>query len=272
MYAPVVDLGARRWLRRATAVLNLANKLAQLGRGVLHPRMRCAKSVVLLLTFVAGVARAEPTASAAPEPTDNTADEPNAPAPTSVPPPSAPPTAPTPATAPALAPAPPSALVSLPRMAQIRFAVSHPDAWLEARPFGGTDPWQPRCKAPCGQWIDVEGAELRVTAPGMTPTSPFRVQPGSGTALLTVNGGSSTARTLGRLGLGIGLPLALVGMAGFGYGHFDERRGLETAGAITLAAGAALVLAALPLLVSGSTSVRNAEGDLIAAATSSPAF
>ncbi len=98
----------------------------------------------------------------------------------------------------------------------------------------------------------------------MTPSSSFRIEPGSGAALLTVNGGSSAARTLGRLGLGIGVPLALVGMAGFGYGHFDERRGLETAGAITLAAGAALVLVALPLLVSGSTSVRNAQGDLIA--------
>jgi hypothetical protein len=120
--------------------------------------------------------------------------------------------------------------------------------------------------------LDVEGAELRVTAPGMTPSSAFRIEPGSGAALLTVNGGSSAARALGRLGLGIGVPLALVGMAGFGYGHFDERRGLETAGAITLAAGAALVLVALPLLVSGSTSVRNAQGDLIATTARSRAF
>lgn len=240
--------------------------------------MRCPKSVVLLLTLVARAAYADPEQSSAPASSSGTAaGEANLPAPTSIP--SA--TAPTPDVSPAKPPAPPvvapaQAQAAAPnpaiRTAQVRFAANRPDAWLEARPFGGPDPWQPRCKAPCGQYLDVEGAELRVTAPGMTPSSAFRIEPGSGAALLTVNGGSSAARALGRLGLGIGVPLALVGMAGFGYGHFDERRGLETAGAITLAAGAALILVALPLLVSGSTSVRNAQGDLIATTARSRAF
>jgi hypothetical protein len=113
--------------------------------------------------------------------------------------------------------------------------------------------------------VSVEGTELRVTAQGMTPSGPFRVDRGAGgPALLTVKGGSSVARTLGRLGFVIGVPVSLIGMTGFAYGHFDERRGLETAGAITLGVGAALVLTALPLLVTGSTSVRNEKGDLIA--------
>lgn len=236
--------------------------------------MRCAKSVVLLLTLVAGMAQAEPNASTPAEPHEEKLD---APTPTSEPPApanAAPPSAPTPPVAPPaetrVAPShPPSSSAG---RAQVRFAVSRPEAWLEARPFGSGDPWQPRCKAPCGEWVEVEGAELRVTAKDMTPSSSFRIEPGSGVALLTVNGGSSAARALGRLGLTIGVPLSLVGMAGFGYGHFDERKGLETAGAISLAAGAALVLVALPLLVSGSTSVRNAKGDLIAAGTKAPTF
>ncbi|MGC4089293.1 MAG: hypothetical protein QM756_15680, partial [Polyangiaceae bacterium] len=69
-----------------------------------------------------------------------------------------------------------------------------------------------------------------------------------------------------------GLPISLLGMAGFAYGHFDERSGLETAGAISLGVGAALVLTALPLLVAGSTSVRNQQGELIAADSAPGAF
>jgi len=114
--------------------------------------------------------------------------------------------------------------------------------------------------------------EVRITAAQMTPTAAFRIEAGAGSALLKVNGGSAVARSLGRFGLIAGVPLSLVGMTGFAYGHFDERPGLETAGAVALVAGAALVLTALPLLVAGSTSVRNDKGDLIAAQTPGSSF
>ena len=149
----------------------------------------------------------------------------------------------------------------------MRAAVSYPDAWLETRPFGGFDEWQRQCRVPCANAIVVDGMEVRVTARGMTPTEPFRIERGSGDALLRVNGGSASARSLGRLSFAIGVPLALVGMAGFGYGSIQDEPGLKTAGAITLGVGAALALVALPLLVSGSTSVRNEKGDLIAKAS-----
>lgn len=226
--------------------------------------MPSAKSVALLLTLAASNAFAEPAPSAAGDAPPDAEQPAHALAPTPVPPPTS-------ETGPA--PSPPAIPASVARKAplagsaQIRFAVNRPNAWLEARPFGAGEEWRRRLKAPGGEWVHVEGEELRVTAEGMTPSGPFRVEPGHGAALLTVNGGSSSARALGRLGLSIGVPLSLVGMGAFGYGHFDERRGLETAGIITLAAGAALVLVALPLLVSGGTSVRNAQGDLIATST-----
>ncbi len=146
----------------------------------------------------------------------------------------------------------------------MRIAVNHPDAWLETRVFGGDDVWHRQCQAPCGQVVAVEGVEARVVAPGMTPSGPFRIEPGAGSALLSVHGGSSSARLWGRVGLIAGVPLALVGMTAFAYGRFEDRSGLKTGGEISLALGAALVLVALPLLVAGSTSVRNEKSDLVA--------
>lgn len=243
--------------------------------------MPCHKPLALLLTLLAASARAQsaatsPTATATPE-----AAQRDAPAPTPVPEQTAAtpaPVAPVQSSAPPAAspssipaqtsiqpvPAPPAVRPEA-GAARVRVAVNFSNASLETRPFGGAESWQRLCLAPCGDWLAVEGAELRVTAPGMTPSGPFRVDPGAlGPALLKVDGGSSLARSLGRIGLVVGVPVALLGMTGFAYGHFDERRGLETAGAISLGVGAAMVLTALPLLVIGGTSVRNEKGDLIA--------
>jgi hypothetical protein len=114
--------------------------------------------------------------------------------------------------------------------------------------------------------------ELRVTAPDMTPSKPFRVEAGSGAALLSVSGGSAAARAWGRISFGLGVPVALLGMTGFALGSFEDRSGLKTAGAISLGVGAALVLVALPLLVRGSTNVKNNKGDNVAAVSGSDAF
>jgi hypothetical protein len=106
----------------------------------------------------------------------------------------------------------------------------------------------------------------------MTPSKPFRVEAGSGAALLSVSGGSASARAWGRASFAVGVPVALLGMTGFALGNFDDRSGLKIAGAVSLGVGAALVLVALPLLVKGATSVKNEKGDVIAQAQASDAF
>jgi hypothetical protein len=147
----------------------------------------------------------------------------------------------------------------------VRIAVEdNPNAWLETRPFGSSEAWQRICPTPCGTLVRVDGVEARVVAPGMTPSAPFRIQAGSGVALLSVDGGSQRARTWGRWGFALGLPVSLLGTAGFGYGSFDDRSGLRAAGAITLGVGAAMLVVALPLLAAGTTKVKNEHGDLVA--------
>jgi hypothetical protein len=155
--------------------------------------------------------------------------------------------------------------------ARIQIAVDREGARLELRSFG-SKPWVPVCQAPCGRLIAVEAAEARVAGPGMTPSGPFRIRPGAGTAELKVNAGSSGARFWGQAALIAGIPLAFAGMGGWAYGSFEDQSGLRTAGAITLGVGALSVLVALPLLVRGATDVRNADGDLIARAPSAFSF
>lgn len=109
---------------------------------------------------------------------------------------------------------------------------------------------------------------MRVTAPRMSASNPFAIEPGAGTARLRVSGGSARARDIGIVSMWAGLPITFAGLALIGVGsiHYDpgDTPGLRTAGIVTLSIGAAAVLAALPLLVIGSTSVKNAEGRKVA--------
>jgi hypothetical protein len=137
---------------------------------------------------------------------------------------------------------------------------------LELRPFGTFDDWRVACSSPCNRRLLIDGMEVRVVAPGMTPSKPFRIQPGSGSALLTVDGGSAGSHRWGKRALFAGVPLSFAGVGLLGYGAFDDRPALVTSGAILSGLGAALVLTALPLLTGGSTEVTNADGDLIGSA------
>ncbi len=148
--------------------------------------------------------------------------------------------------------------------ARIRIGGGPPGLWLEMREFGGDAGWQQFCAAPCGQFVTTEGREARLTAPGMTPSGPFRVVPGGGTATLSVNPGSLRLRSFGRASWITGVPLALLGMFAFAYGSYEDRAGLRAGGALALGGGAGLSLLALPLLVLGSTKVHDADGDLVA--------
>jgi len=146
----------------------------------------------------------------------------------------------------------------------VHVATSHPGTWLERKSTLDNTGWERVCAAPCDSEIIVQGILLRATAPGMTTSNAFRVQPGPGVALVKVEGGSSSLRLLGVIGLAGGLPVAFTGMTLFGYGTYKHDDGLRTAGAVTLGIGAVAVLAALPLLMMGGTDVRDGNDSVIA--------
>ena len=143
-------------------------------------------------------------------------------------------------------------------------ASDYPGTWLEMRNFVEGGDWQRICAVPCDRVLNVLGTQARVTADGMSTSNVFRLQPGPGRALVRVDGGSDSARRFGVLGLAIGIPVALTGAAGLSYGVVSDRDGMSLAGGITLGVGGALVLAALPLLLLGTTDVRDGAGGQIA--------
>lgn len=143
-------------------------------------------------------------------------------------------------------------------------AVSHRDAWLETRSYVDGGAFVRTCPAPCDLKLQVEGREARVVAPGMTPSNVFRFDAGQGVAGVRVDGGSASARRAGVIGLAIGIPIALAGMAFFAQGRVKDSTGLQAAGITGLAAGGVSVAISLPLLLIGTTSVKNAKGSLIA--------
>jgi hypothetical protein len=203
-----------------------------------------------------------PVGTAAPEP---------APAPTAAPAP-APAPAPVPAPAPpAAAPAPATPAPAAADTAWVRISSNYAGTALELRELA-MDDWLAACEAPCDRRVRVEGLQARLTAPGMTPSNAFRIDPGDGIARLRVSGGSDSSRTLGLTAFTLGIPVSLGGMALFGYGKVQEESALVTAGIVTLAVGGVLVLGSLPFLSAGGTSVRDGKGKLIASRKPEYAF
>ena len=143
-------------------------------------------------------------------------------------------------------------------------AVSHRDAWLEMRSYVDGGAFARICQAPCDLKVQVEGREARVTAPGMTTSNIFRFDAGSGTAGVRIDGGSASARRAGIITLAIGIPVALAGMGLFAQGRVKSSSGLEAAGIAGLAAGGLSIAVSLPLLLIGTTHVKDAKGSLIA--------
>jgi hypothetical protein len=120
------------------------------------------------------------------------------------------------------------------------------------------------CQAPCDLKLQVDGREARVTAPGMTTSNIFRFDAGSGTAGVRIEGGSASARRAGIITLAVGIPVALVGMGLFAQGRVKTSSSLQAAGIAGLAAGGLSITVSLPLLLIGTTHVKNAKGSLIA--------
>jgi hypothetical protein len=211
---------------------------------------------------------AEPPAAEPPAAEPPAAEPPDAEPPASPPaverapePPPATPASPAPATP---APAATPMLPAVPTDATVHIAADYVDTWLELRSIVDGGEWQRACPAPCDQRVTVDGMEARVSAPGMIPSNAFRIEPGAGTARLRVSGGSRTARDLGLVLLGVGLPVTFGGMAGYGIGATQDKSGLVTVGIVGLVVGGLSVAASLPLLMSGATNVRNEKGDSIA--------
>jgi hypothetical protein len=217
----------------------------------------------------AGPTAVEPTATAEPVQPATPAGPPPAPAPVAPTVPATPapaPVAPPVATAPPPAPVAPYAPVgpANPTEAWVHLWANYSGAWLEGRNRIDDEGWRRLCPAPCDRPVLVDGLDVRVTAPSMTPSNTFIIEPGEGTARLRVSGGSATARTLGLIGLAGGLPITFAGVTLLGVGSVHSEPDERTAGIVTLSIGAAAVLAALPLLIAGSTSVKNVEGRHVA--------
>jgi len=146
----------------------------------------------------------------------------------------------------------------------VHIAVSHRDAWLEMRSYVDGGEFVRACPAPCDIKLQVEGREARVVAPGMTTSNIFRFDAGGGTAGVRVNGGSAAARRAGIITLAIGIPVALAGMALYAQGRVKDKTGLQVAGIAGLAGGGLSIAVSLPLLMFGTTHVKDAKGSLIA--------
>ena len=157
-----------------------------------------------------------------------------------------------------------------PGEAVVHVAVSHRDAWLETRSAIDGGDFARTCRTPCDMKLAVDGLEARVVAPGMTSSNVFRFDAGAGVAAVRVDGGSARARRAGIITLTLGIPVALGGMALFALGRVKDSSGLEAAGIAGLALGGVSVSVSLPLLLMGTTHVKNAKGSLIALTTSPP--
>jgi hypothetical protein len=147
----------------------------------------------------------------------------------------------------------------------VHFGVNYPNATLQTRSVVESDEWTPNCTVPCKQYVEVGGREVRVIAPGMTPSNAFRLQSGRGRVQFRVSGGSQTSKTLGLAGLIAGIPVAMAGMAMGGYGIVKEKDGLRDVGFVTLGIGAVAIAVAIPLLLSSTTRVYNEKGSRIGA-------
>jgi hypothetical protein len=169
-------------------------------------------------------------------------------------------------------PSPLTLTLVVPTTAMVHAAVDYPDAWLEMRSITDRDEWQRVCQAPCDQELQVDGNQVRVVAPGMVTSNAFRIEPGGGVARIRVAGGSTTARTAGLTLMVAGVPLSFGGMTAFGIGAVDERPALRTGGLVAAIVGGVAILSSLPLLLAGSTNVRNQDGEYIAARPPAPRF
>lgn len=159
-----------------------------------------------------------------------------------------------------------------PDIAVVTLHVTYPGAWLELKDLMTRGSFERVCSAPCGLPIRVAASEARVTAPDMTASNVFRIDPGSGTARLRIEGGSKSYRDAGLIALSVGIPVTLTGMGILGYGRLKESSTLTTTGIVVLVAGGVAVLGSLPLLAAGKTRVRDGEGRVIASRPFAPAF
>lgn len=123
------------------------------------------------------------------------------------------------------------------------------------------------CTAPCGQIVDGRrGQTFFFAAPGMVPSPGFRVSRLGGDYAAHVDGGSSTARTVGYLigafgGAGVIGGVIMLGVGSAAGGSISsegrvapkEESLLLPAGGITLGVGAAMVVTSIALVATNHT-------------------
>jgi hypothetical protein len=145
------------------------------------------------------------------------------------------------------------------------------DLWLETRERASTLAWRRVCSAPCDLDLNVEDKLLRVRGEHVPASSPFRIEGERGSARLHVRAGSGPSRTLGQVALVGGIVLGLGSASLYGAGRLEDDERMVVGGIVGLAAAGVAVVAALPLLARGSTTVRNASGERIGRAAPPPA-
>ncbi|MBN2197502.1 MAG: hypothetical protein JW751_32285 [Polyangiaceae bacterium] len=144
-----------------------------------------------------------------------------------------------------------------PTTARVEIRADRPTVSLELRPAMDEGPWRIACTIPCGRAVEVDGQEARVAGPGISPSNPFQIAPGTGVLRLRVDTGTLRSRHQGIIALTTGLPLALVGLATYAIGKTEDAPAPKSIGIAAAAAGTTAILVAFPLLRAGSTRVRN---------------
>lgn len=127
-----------------------------------------------------------------------------------------------------------------------------------------TEAWQTQCTAPCNKRIAVEDRTFRIAGTGLRASNPFQVSADGKTAKLIVSGGTEQAHSWG---LGLLLSGTVVGLASgalYGVGRLQDSDPAVIAGLVGMGLGAASVIASVPLLAGGRTTVRNGAGKHVA--------
>ncbi len=124
--------------------------------------------------------------------------------------------------------------------------------------------WTEQCRAPCDRWVPVEDRSFRVGGDGIPPSNTFRVEEDGKVARLVVRPGSERTLAWGRGTLITGAIVGLASGALYGAGHLEDSDPMRVAGLVGMGLGAVSVLASVPLLMSGRTTVRDSTGRHVA--------
>jgi hypothetical protein len=168
-------------------------------------------------------------------------------------------------------------LVATSGKVMIHIVPSDARLWLEERPrYDARAPWERTCQAPCDRHIDVDERSLRIGGPELRPSNPFHFRGEGNTIKLVVRPGLESTHSWGRGLLISGISVELASGLLYSLGRLEDKDGAVVGGVVGMVLGVGLLVGSLPLLGSGRTTVRNADGERVGQmqlnATPWPAF